>query len=46
MDKNEFLIMSLTSNRIKEIVSDSYINNVASLNNASSKYINKKEWIN
>ena len=46
MNKNEFLIMSLTSNRIKEIVSDSYINNVVSINNAASQYINKKEWIN
>ena len=46
MNKNEFLIMSLTSNRIKEIVSDSYINNVVSINNSASQYINKKEWIN
>ena len=44
MNKNEYLIMSLTSRRIKEIISENNI--VITSDYCSDRFINKGNWQN
>ena len=46
MNKDEYVITSLTSERIKKIINEKTQNNIVSLSEIPIRIVKRKEWLN
>lgn len=46
MNKEEYLMMTLNSEKVKRLIYDNFVQRIVPLDDTSIKYIKRREWIN